>query len=210
MEQLILFLLIGIGSLISGYLQNKKKREAEQREIEMEAAAPRRTAEATTMPPLVSKTAPETRGPQSAPDWREELRRLLQGQMPEAEVPPRRVPVPPVNVPPVVAPLKEIPRRIEKRVPERALVRPRSIVVRNTYERASRLREQVEQSFEGIDSGVKSHPLMRPPQTRRGTAASVAKRWTRNRQSLREAFIASLIFAPPVGLRPAPENGVPE
>src|SRR6185503_1715115 len=88
MEQLLILLVIGLGSLVSTYIQNKKKREAEARELEGRPTPP----QPSSQPPILG-------WPKGTRDWQEELRRMLQGQT----APPKQLPQqrPPQTPPPI-------------------------------------------------------------------------------------------------------------
>src|SRR5688572_28603403 len=104
MEQLLIFLVVALGSLISGYLQKKKRREAEEAE--------RRMGNPEGTPPALPR-------PATARDWQEELRRMLQGEPPEPAVPPK-IPAPPPAAPPmrkpVTPPAKPRPELVEAKL----------------------------------------------------------------------------------------------
>jgi len=186
MEQLIIFLLLAIGSALSGYLQKKRRREAEQ-------------AERPTTPP---GERPVPSWPATTRDWQEELRRILQGELKPA--PPH-----PVAPPPIPPPVRKTPKSPVP-VPERSegTVQLPSPLTQSAsaYSRAAQLATRVEKRLQAIDAQTTSH--VRAPGTRPkvSSAAAVVKRWTRDPESVREAFIASLIFGPPVGLRETPET----
>jgi hypothetical protein len=74
------------------------------------------------------------------------------------------------------------------------------------YSRASQLASRVEQRLEAVDIRTKTHRETRVVPPLRPAGAAVMKNWTRNREQLRQAFIASLIFGPPAGLQPLEER----
>lgn len=184
MEQLIILLLVALGSGISSYLQKKKKREAEEGE--------RRSGR-----PVAETPVPHW--PTTARDWQEELRRILQGEAPAAPAPPKIPPPPPAQQPvrrrPAVSP------RAEPEPSEGTVEFPSPLKESSTaYSRAANLQGRVERRLRAVDEQTTTHPKSKTAQPVSSPGAVVIRRWTRNRESLREAFIASLIFAPPVAL----------
>src|SRR5262245_55592879 len=95
MEKLIFLAIVLVGSAISSYFQNKKKREEE----ELEKRTPR---------PTPSGAPPVPHWPRTGRDWQAELRRVLQGQIEppathQQTVPPKVAPTrAPVTVPPPI------------------------------------------------------------------------------------------------------------
>ena len=184
MEQLIIFLLVALGSAISGYVQNKKKREAER---------------SGHQPP--SGEAPIPHWPKTPKDWQEELRRLLQGQNTQGQKP--SAPAPPKLPTPTPAPVRRMaaPRAQPERS-EGAVVFQNPLVQSSAaYQRASQLAGRVEQRLQAVDAQTTSHKPSPIVAAVRPSANAAMNRWTSNRESLREAFIASLIFSPPLALQ---------
>ena len=194
MEQLIILLLIGLGSLVSSYIQNKKKREAEEQELR-EMGLP---------PPQPTGSAPIPGWPKAAGDWQEELRRMLQGERPPLT--PTAPQMPPTALPPVIRTKLIIPTA-ESEVSEGDLSLPSTLrQSAAAHARAAQLAHKVESRFEAVEVQTRAHRAMPVTLRARPTGADVVRRFTRNRNALREAFIASLIFAPPVGLRGRDES----
>lgn len=176
MEQLIIFIIVVLASIISSAVQNKKKREAERREGE---------------PP--PSPGPFERWPKTPSDWQEELRRLLEDK---PAPPPIVRPVQPPPLPPVLKRPEPPPVR-EMAEGDLEFVSP----LRESsaaYTRGASLHERVSERMRTIDQQTDTHrsapPLGRHARLRHG--------WTRNPRRVREAFVASLIFAPPVALQP--------
>jgi hypothetical protein len=191
MEKLIILLLVAIGSAISHYYQNKRKREEEEKLGG--APSPRRSHG----PPLVPGW------PKTGKNWQEELRRVLGGEMVPPPVSPRP-PAPPFLTPRTVTRTKVVLPKTEMKPRERSegeVTFPSPLKQSATaYSRASALPEKIETRLQAIDARTKAHR----PSAIKGRSispnAAALRRWTRDRNSLREAFLASLIFAPPVGL----------
>ncbi len=198
-EKLIFLIIVVLGSAISTYFQNKKKREDE--ELERGASGPKRTGGEPPIP----------HWPKTGRDWQEELRRVLQGKLepppthqetlPPRTSPPRGV----VTVPPPIVRTKVVLPAAPRTPPEPSegdVNFPSPLKQSSTaYARASQLAGRVESRLQAIDAQTATHKPAGPLRRTRPSGAAVARRWTRNRESLREAFIASLIFAPPTGLR---------
>ena len=197
MEKLIFLLLVVIGSAISTYFQNKKKREEE--ELEGRSPTPRKP----------SSEPPVPHWPKTGRDWQDELRRVLQGKVEQPQPPPQKQTSAPT--PPPVIRTKIILAPSPKAQVERSEgdIRFPSPFTQSTtaYARAAQLTGRVESRLAAIDAQTEKH---RPAQvTRRpgSLSGTVLRRWTRSRQSLREAFIASLIFSPPAALSQPQKSG---
>src|SRR5436190_9008287 len=95
MEKLIFLFLLGAGSMLVNWYQQKQKRDAEKQDLDR--ASQERMRGGRAAPP--TPQAP----PQSLPHWAEELRRLLD---PNAQQPPQLPRIPPVvqrtQPPPIV------------------------------------------------------------------------------------------------------------
>ena len=150
MEQIGILIFFILASLVSSFLQNKKKREEEL------AGEPREPGPAR--PPL---PGPLKNLPRSPGEWQEQLRRLLEDQIPPVLRPPPEPP-PILAAPPVVTPATLI-----EALPKKQSLRERARI--------------------------------------RASAVRVAP-WTQNPKALRDAFVASLIFSPPVALAPPDER----
>jgi hypothetical protein len=184
MEQLIIFLLLALGSAISSYVQKKKKLEQSRRGA---AGAP------TEEPPVPHWPAP-------ARDWQEELRRLVQGES-------RPAPARPETPPPVI---KALPTARSLVSPAKPLASEGTVVLKSpliqsaaAYNRAADLSRRVGQKLEVVDRQMKSHPAqpVAPRHRVRPPAAAVVRRWTGSPEAVREAFVASIIFDPPLALQ---------
>ena len=203
MEQLVIFLLFVVGSIISSILQHKKKKAEELQQQELEELTRRPRGEAT---PAAKR--PEA-WPKSAADWQEQLRRMLEG---EAQSPPviKPILIPPEQRAPQPTPPPVPPKRSSKpaEVSEGDLVfkSPLKTSAEN-YQRAANLHSNVQERMRAIDlqtSTAKADSARRRP---RGQSDFV-QRLKRNPRAIREAFIASVIFARPKGLETAePEVG---
>ena len=208
MEKLIVLAVILLGSAISSYFQNKKKREEEELERRSPGTSPR------------AGESPIPHRPKTGRDWQEDLRRILQGR---SEQPPSHAqtvpPRPPQAVPsrgPIIPPARQTtpPPIVRTKIilpttpkapaepSEGDLNFPSPLKQSATaYDRASQLSGRVESRMEAIDSQTDRHKPTAIAARATRSGATIVKRLTRNRESLREAFIASLVFAPPVGLR---------
>lgn len=192
MEQLITLLVVGAFWLLPTLLEKLRERQAGR-----EANDPGRTP-----PTRREASAPEDSSPEG---WEEELRRLIEG---EGSSPPR--PLEPSVPAPVPPPLPATPlpqpvpaRRTAPSVPEQ--VDPLEASTR-AYFKAS----QVEDATAALLSAATSK-IERPSAgafltlSRRqepSPAGISARRLLRNRQSLREAMVASVILGPPRALMP--------
>jgi hypothetical protein len=206
MEQLIIFLLFVVGSIISSVIQHKKKKAEEQQQRELEELT-RSThgARTQTAPP----PKPVERWPKSAADWQEQLRRMLEG---ESQPPPV---IKPILIPPEQRAPKPAPPRVQpSRTPKQLELSEGDLVFKSplkssteNYQRAANLYSNVQDRMRAIDlqtSTAKSGAARRRPPAQ----SEFAQRLKRNPRAIREAFIASVIFAAPKGLETAePEVG---
>ena len=125
--------------------------------------------------------------------------------------PPSAPPAIPPKTAPARIPAKILPKPrppIEAEISEGGVTVPSPLKESKTaYSRAAQLSARVGTRMDSVDALTKAHqpaPFVRG-HLRSGSAA--IKRWTQSRENLREAFIASLVFAPPAGLRsPAQES----
>ena len=190
MEKLIILLLIGLGTAISNYFQNKKKREEE--ELEKRSPSPKKPAGGEPLIPHFPKTSA---------DWRKELRRVMEERMNQ-----------PTNArPPVIPPAARPPppvRTIVKTQVIKTQVLPPALPVEAVLRRSSTAHTQAAQLPGKVGGRMaeieKQTRTARPTPISRRTgspAANLVGRWAQSRQSLREAFVASLIFSSPVGLQ---------
>jgi hypothetical protein len=218
MEQLLIFLLVAVASVVSNALQKKKKKEQER----ADAAGEKRPLRPGSPPPL----SPIPHWPRTAKNWQEELERLLETHAPQTE---RTRPIPPVlPQPPAPQPSRMMvpPSRRSSEAPLILAPAPGPIPVRaarkplqrevisstplrdsaSAYLRASRLDSQVGTRLQAVEKETEnakpspvagarnafSLPTNAPP--------TQIVRWAQSRRGVREAFIASLIFGQPKGL----------
>src|SRR5688500_8757118 len=113
MEQLVIFLLFVVGSIISAIIQNKKKKAEEQQQRELEEFTRRPRGQAQSAPPTIpsrqpspTSQAPQASWPRTAADWQEQLRRMLEGET-----------APPVIIKPVLLPPQPAPQKPPSVVP---------------------------------------------------------------------------------------------
>jgi hypothetical protein len=175
--------------------------------------------------------APPASAPQPPPtsSWQEELRRLLEGEMP-GQAPP---PIQPQNVPPAPRPVPPpLPRPVvitRLRAPPPPLTakpaaRPPPKVVAVSpmdesaeapsarlatmaestaaFQRASHLHDGVTRHLEQIDAQTEHHLVKAPISQRRSMSPDVAQAvsLTRNPRSARQAVVAAIILGPPKAL----------
>ena len=216
MEQLIIFLLLVVGSIISSIIQNKKKKaeEQQQRELEELTRTPRGQGHSqpprmpARQPPHVPQSsqpspAPEASWPRTAADWQEQLRRMLEGESAPPVFKPVLLPPepgPPQKPPVIVTPPKQPVARERSQGP---LVSTRPVrTSASTHERAANLQAAVKERKRALDEvKVKHTPVPTSTERARPRAHSAfVQRLKRNPRAIREAFIASIIFAPPQGL----------
>ena len=211
-----IFMAIALGSIIVEWL--KKKHPPGQAGSTDEAESHRSTS--TTLHPAEPRSA-------ATSDWEEELRRLLGVKPPVAR--PAHVPTPePTAAPPPIRPVVlQAPRPILTPPPvggERPVVRSippplagavmadaeKSVEVQlptlkesvTAYQRASHLQEQVVERLKHVEEMTERH-LARVPTAHRQTVSSDAVRsiaLIRNRNTVRQAIVAGLIFGTPKGL----------
>lgn len=193
---LIIFAVIAI---IASWL---KRKQGESEETETWTPPPPRRPQSTRGQP---PPPPVQQPPPKAMTWEEELRRLLEGQLPEREPPPppiiaqRPAPAPP----PLPVPTPRVPEIEEPAFP--AAFRP-STVLRESelaYERASHLDTQVEEHFREL----MTHPPAQTELPRRSAVRpeiAEALALVRSRRSLRAAVLASVILGPPRALAHEP------
>jgi hypothetical protein len=204
-----IILAIAIGSIILEWL--KRRRSPGEPGSTEESESHRTTT--PTAPPL-----PETR-PTATSDWEEELRRLLGGKPPEARPP--QVPTPePTSAPPVRPVVIQMPRHVPEPPATSSIPPPlagtimaeaeRSVEVRfptlkesaTAYQRASRLQDQVIERLKHVEEMTERHlasvPTAHRPAVSTDAVRSIAL--IRNRNTVRQAIVAALIFGPPKGL----------
>lgn len=190
MEQLITLLVVGAFWLLPTLIEKLRERRA-SREANDPGRAPPTRREAS---------AQEDPGPES---WEEELRRLLEGspapRPPEPSVP-AHVP-PPLPAPPLAQPIPA--RRIAPSVAEE--MDPLEASTR-AYFKASQV-ENATTALLSAATAKSDRPATRAFLTSslRPAASPVgisARQLLKNRQSLREAMVASVILGPPRALMP--------
>ena len=200
MEQLIIFLLFVVGSIISSIIQHKKKKAEEQQQQELEELTRRPRGEAA--PPA----KPPEAWPKSAADWQEQLRRMLEG---ESQPPPVIKPIllpPEQRAPKPSPPVQRSSKPTELSEGDLVFKSPLKTSTEN-YQRAANLHTNVQERMRAIDlqtSTAKSGAARRRPRAQ----SEFVQRLKHNPRAIREAVIASVIFAPPKGLETAePELG---
>lgn len=199
MEQLIIFLLFVIGSIISSIIQHKKKKAEEQQQQELEEMARQR---GERVPP---RAPPQSARPKQVA-WEEQLRKMLQGETSPA-------PPPPPVIKPVLMPpqQKSQPAPTPPSLPVTDFSAPRQNLRERAeqylkslkdaggqQERAANLHASVKKRVREIKQQTSTHSWAEPKRKRRGSAESdFVRRLRRNPGAIREAFIASVIFGPP-------------
>jgi hypothetical protein len=200
MEQLVIFILFVIGSIISARIQKKKalaEREA------------RKSGAPTKAPPLPSET-PVPHWPRGFQQWQAELKRILEEQL--APPPPPNVPPPVPNRPvipakqPARSPLKaERPAAFSPRPPrqERQVALPnplRESVA--AYSHAAQISKETAIRMRAVDQKTRHAKPEAVARIARATGPMIVQRWIKTPQSIREAFVASLVFGRPRSLEP--------
>lgn len=203
MEQLIIFLLFVIGSIISSIIQHKKKQAEEQQQRELEEATRRPAGNVPLPPPRAETQWP----PRTPADWHEQLRRMLQGETPEQQPPPV---IKPVLLPPVQKqqPVPEKPEPEPRRTPPPIsetgkFTRPLQTSAAN-YQRAANLHAAVEDRMRAVTQQTATHRRKAAARQRSRSHSDFVRTLRRNPSALREAFIATLIFGPAKGIEDQP------
>jgi len=196
-----ILLLIVLGSAINEWLKKKKQMSRKD-----------------SSPPQMPR--PASPRPTATSNWEEQLRRLLDGEMPVAKPPP--VAPPPVR-PVIVQEPKPSPpqRRVVAASPVAstaplALSGPGTAEAAKTvevhlqalkesaaaYQRASHLHEGVAEHLKRVEEMTEHHPGKIPTAHRPGFSTEAAQTIAliRNPRTVRKAMIASLIFGPPKAL----------
>jgi hypothetical protein len=203
---LLIFVLI---SVVAGWLQKKQRKEQEE---QGPAPPPRPRPTGAPMPPPGQHSTPK---PLS---WEEELKRLLEGNLPESEPPP--APPPPIVVqrphrappPPIPAAPPPLPQHTHKSVfdvveesnPAEVSVEPvfhplpdlsESLLA---HQRASQLEQQVQEHLRLVTQ----HPVRSAGLPHRAATpeATAALSLLRSPKSARTAVLAALILGPPRAL----------
>ena len=215
MEKLIVIAVIIIGSIIHSWIQRKRE-EAE------EASSPRPSF---PRPPSPGQRPGQTGAPMRRPavprpdspgtggmtgDWQEDLRRLLQGEIPGATprtesppvLPPARASRPPAAPPPLLA-HSDIPVPGEGQEMEVGLpVAPVNLSqVDSAHERAQ-VQSSAAQRLQDASSQVSAHLATPSSRARPAGRRGVARQIFRDRQTQRDAMVASIVLGPPRALEP--------
>jgi hypothetical protein len=212
-----IFVAIAIGSIIVEWLK-KKKPPGETGSTD--EAEPHRSTTSTPSRPAASQ-------PAATSGWEEELRRLLGGEPPVARPPPVHTPQPtpvpppirpvviqaprPVLVPSPVTGAPPVVRSIPPPLAETAKAEARkSVEIQlptlkgpiTAYQRASHLQGHVIERSKHVDE-MTERQLASVPTARHTSVSPDAVRsiaLIRNRNTVRQAIVASLIFGAPKGL----------
>ena len=204
MEQLIIFLLFVVASIVSGIIQKKKKaqEEAAQRDLE-QSLGPRPTSTPPAVPtPRAQSPAqpPVVRWPRSAHEWQDQLRKMLEENAPPVIktviVPEKKPATPPPLKRPI--PVKILPP-VEKSEGDLEFKSPLHEST-SAYERASALHTKVEDRLRAVDQQTTTHRPSAITRTPSRPTNLLIRRLRKNPSALREAFIASLIFSAPKSL----------
>jgi len=211
LDRFWILLLIVLGSAINEWLKKKKQMgKKDSWPTGSDSQQPRDPA-THQMP------RPASPRPKATSDWEEQLRRLLDGEMPVAKPPP--VAPPPIR-PVIVQEPKAAPpqRRVAAAAPAAstaplALSGPGTAETAKTvevhlqalkesaaaYQRASHLHEGVAEHLKRVEEMTEHHPGKVPTAHRPGFSAEAAQTIAliRNPHTVRKAMIASLIFGPP-------------
>jgi flagellum-specific peptidoglycan hydrolase FlgJ len=201
MEQLVIFLLLVIGSIISSIIQNKKKKAEEQQQRELEELTRRPRGQAQSTPPRQAAQPPQASWPRTAADWQEQLRRMLEGETapPVIIKPVLLPPQPTAQKPPIPVPPQKKP--VAREVSEGDLVFKSPLhTSAASHERAANLHAAVEDRMRAIGEQRVKHTPANADRSRPRPHSAFVQRLKRNPRAIREAFIASIIFAPPQGL----------
>ena len=216
-EKFWILVAIAIGSIIVEWLKKKKPPDETGSSDDAES---RRSTTSTTSRPAAPRRA-------ATSDWEEELRRLLGGEPPVAKPPPVSAPQP-TAAPPLIRPVViQAPRPAPAPSPVtgappvvRTIPPPlagtvmaeakRSVEVQlptlkesvTAYQRASHLQAQGIERLKHVEEITERH-LTSVPAARRPTVSPDAVRTIaliRNRNTVRQAIVAGLIFGAPKGL----------
>jgi hypothetical protein len=193
MEQLIIFVLFVLGSIISAVLQ-KKKAQAE-REAQRDRPRPSNTARAPSGEP------PVPHWPKGIQQWQKELKRLLEEQM-VPPVLPKETPSAPQS--PQIPPAKLSKPVIVSRPPsegELSFPTPLRESV-SAYSRAARIDKETATRMQAVEQRTERAKPDPVPRVLLSTGPMIVQRWIKTPQSIREAFVASLVFGQPRSLEP--------
>jgi hypothetical protein len=204
MEQIVILALFVLASIVSSVIQNRKKRQEAE---EMARQEPREQGPAQRR----EAAPPFQEWPQTAGDWKRELRKLL--EEPGAETPPvfapplvsRPAPPPVISQNKPAAPPVVVAAPRWKRPPAPAGASEGELALESRLNisdaarsRASALHERVRERMAEMarSTGTHRHQTFEVAHPLSPLAAKF-----RHRQAARDAFIASLIFSAPVGLQ---------
>lgn len=194
-ESFLIFLLIAAGSAFFNWLKKRGEKTEDWSNEENRPGTPV-DRDYPAPPPLAPRREPTT-------NWEEELRRMLEGGSSQETPPPVQVPRPaPVYrpVPPPIATVKRTVTPVFVQEEEGPAIEPPSLAKAKVgYERASHIEDNVASHFKHMAQ----HPVAltstgfhmnRTPEIDR------ARTFLKNRASIREALIASIILSPPKAL----------
>ena len=197
MEQLVIFILFVVVSIISTIIQSRKKAQEEaQQRGELPPSVPR--------PERPER--PVTQWPRNVGQWQEQLKRMLEENAP-----------PPV-IRPIIVPEKREATSIPPAKPVKAAVpQPHfpgtpaltdesegpSIASVSAHEHVSNMYDRVKQRLRAAGKHKTTH---RPRVVHQRAPVPTLHRLTRNPAALRDAFVASLIFSPPKALETGDER----
>ena len=209
-----ILLLIVLGSAINEWL--KKKKQTGKKDSWPTGSDSQQPCDPATQ----QMPRPALPRPKATSDWEEQLRRLLDGEMPVAKPPP--VAPPPIR--PVIAqePKPSPPQGPVVAAAPVARTAPLALSGPGTaeaekavgvhlpalresaaaYQRASHLHEGVSEHLKRVEEMTEHHPGKVPTAHRPGFSTEAAQTITliRNPRTARKAIIASLIFGPPKAL----------
>ncbi|MBM3837441.1 MAG: hypothetical protein FJ398_05690 [Verrucomicrobia bacterium] len=201
MDSLLGTLVILLIMAASSWLQRKAE---EQQQRKPPARPPMRPP---VGPPPPRGAAPQAQTPPKPVqkiDWQEELRRLLQGDVPPAEPPPVIVrEAQPPAPPPVVSTPKLVPRpAVLAEVTEEGPQSSRLTEASAAYKKAQQLHDAAAIRLQRFsDHSRHDHSGKIPIQSKvRSPEIAAARLLLRNPSSVRQAFISSIVFNPPKGL----------
>ena len=187
MEQLVIFILFVVVSIISSIIQSRKKAQEEARQR-------------GEFPPSVPRPErPVTHWPRNVGQWQEQLKRMLEEN------------APPVIRPVIVPEKREAPSMPPPKPAKAAAAQPHfpgipaitdesegpSIASVSAHEHVSNMYDRVKQRLRAAGRHQTTH---RPRAVRQRAPVPTLRRLTRNPAALRDAFVASLIFSPPKAL----------
>ena len=209
LDKFWIFVAIAIGSILVEWL---KKRHPPGQTGSTDEAETHRSTTSTAPRPAESR-------PAATSDWEEELRRLL-GQPPVAKPPPVPTPQPTTTPPPARPVIIQAPRPVPAPPVVRSIPPPlagtaiaeaeKSVEVQlptlkesvTAYRRASHLQEQVVERLKHVEQMTERHLASVPTAHRAAVSTDAARSIAliRNRHTVRQAIVTSLILSAPKGL----------